>query len=513
MKNLFIMIILVALSSLLFSAPGDLIWRYQTMSSVNSSPCVSDGIVYVGSSDYHLYAINSSTGSLKWRFKTDDAVWSSSCVSDGVVYVGSWDDYLYALNCSAGTLKWRYQTGCDISSSPCFSDGVVYVGSEDNYLYAINCSDGNLKWKYKTDSEISSSPCVSDGVVYVGSWDDFFYAINYSTGTLKWIIYTSDIISSSPCLSDRTVYFGSNDYCLYANGASNGIYKWRYKTGDSVWSSPCVSDGVVYVGSQDTYLYAINSSDGTLKWRYQTGNTYSSPCVSDGIVFVGSHDRYLYALQAGTVQVVLPNGGESWYCNENNNITWNATAMDSVKLFYSTDAGSNWVSIATCEDPSSGNGTYKWKIPWMETANQARIRLTNCLGNLSDNSDANFTIDVGSLTVTSPNGGEVWNIGDTQDIMWNSSTNVDSVQIEYSTDNGSSYISIERVANQSPYKWTIPDTPSEQCLVRITNTGYNKPTDVSNAEFEIRRTGFKKQLVKPVFHYYSVFHPIPSQKD
>ena len=55
----------------------------------------------------------------------------------GVVYVGSDDDYLYALDASSGGLIWRYQTGHSVSSSPAVAGGVVYVGSHDDYLYAI----------------------------------------------------------------------------------------------------------------------------------------------------------------------------------------------------------------------------------------------------------------------------------------------------------------------------------------------------------------------------------------
>ncbi|MBN1232034.1 MAG: PQQ-binding-like beta-propeller repeat protein, partial [Candidatus Coatesbacteria bacterium] len=116
---------------------GTLKWRYDAGGLVRSSPCVSDGVVYIGSDDHYLYAISSSDGTLKWRYQTDNWVSSLPCVSDGVVYVGSWDRYLYAINSSDGTLKWRYQTGDYIWSSPCVSDGVVYVGSFDCYLYAI----------------------------------------------------------------------------------------------------------------------------------------------------------------------------------------------------------------------------------------------------------------------------------------------------------------------------------------------------------------------------------------
>ena len=72
-------------------------WKFKTDDGVSSSPAVSDGVVYVGSDDNHLYAVNTNTGQEIWRFKTDAWIESPPAVSDGVVYVGSWDNHLYAL--------------------------------------------------------------------------------------------------------------------------------------------------------------------------------------------------------------------------------------------------------------------------------------------------------------------------------------------------------------------------------------------------------------------------------
>ena len=88
-------------------------------------------------------------GQLVWRYLTGDGVLSSPAVANGVVYVGSNDDYVYALNASMGTLKWRYLTGSSVySSSPAITNGVVYIGSHDDYVYALNASTGTLKWRY-----------------------------------------------------------------------------------------------------------------------------------------------------------------------------------------------------------------------------------------------------------------------------------------------------------------------------------------------------------------------------
>ena len=79
---------------------------------------------------------------------------SSPAVANGVVYVGSNDDSIYALNASTGTLLWSYSAGESVSSSPAVADGVVYVGSL-NYgngksIHALDASTGALLWDYQT---------------------------------------------------------------------------------------------------------------------------------------------------------------------------------------------------------------------------------------------------------------------------------------------------------------------------------------------------------------------------
>ena len=53
---------------------GSLKWRAQTLSWVESSPAVGDdGVVYVGSDDSYLYALNPDDGSVEWQFATSCA--------------------------------------------------------------------------------------------------------------------------------------------------------------------------------------------------------------------------------------------------------------------------------------------------------------------------------------------------------------------------------------------------------------------------------------------------------
>ena len=102
--------------------------------------------------------------------------------------------------------------------------------------------------------------------------------------------------------------------------------------------------------------------------------------------------------------------------------------------------------------------------------------------NYGNDSSGNGTINAASNTFTitqnnepyiaikSPNGGESLLIEMEYDIEWTSS-DVDKVEILYSTDGGYSWETIEQNidASAGSYSWTVPRVISTNCLIRITD--------------------------------------------
>lgn len=90
-----------------------------------------------------------------------------------------------------------------------------------------------------------------------------------------------------------------------------------------------------------------------------------------------------------------------------------------------------------------------------------------------------------SLTTTSPNGGEVWLQGSTQTLTWVSAGISDFVSISFSSNGGSVWNTVTgSTANDGIYEWTVPNTISTTCQIRIADTS-GSPADVSDAVFSI----------------------------
>ena len=70
-------------------------WSY-AFGGGRSSPAVANGVVYVGSDDYNVYALNAKTGAELWSDTTGFWVESSPVVANGVVYINGDDFNVYA---------------------------------------------------------------------------------------------------------------------------------------------------------------------------------------------------------------------------------------------------------------------------------------------------------------------------------------------------------------------------------------------------------------------------------
>ncbi len=353
------------------AATGRQKWTFATHSRVTSSPAVDSGVVYFGSYDGNFYAVDAADGRLKWKFATGgerrfaakhlhgnepanetmpdpfDFYLSSPALSKGVVYFGSGDGNVYALDATSGTLKWKFHTQDVVHASPAISDGTVYVGSWDSYLYALDAATGAEKWRFKTGEDadthnqvgIQSSAAVADGVVYFGCRDSKFYAVDARTGRQKWSFDNKGSwVITSPAVRDGKVYFATSDTgLLYALDAATGaiIHSQDFKHWP-MFSSPAIAGDTLYIGSHSGKLLAFDVNTLQPTWTFQTaasrqngpawtmadgtpnyaaafaGNFYddmivgvsklmsvgamlSSPVVEGDVVFVGSTDGNLYA--------------------------------------------------------------------------------------------------------------------------------------------------------------------------------------------------------------------------
>ena len=218
---------------------GKVRWRFATEGRIRASPAVAGDRVYVGSADGTLYALDASSGREVWRFQTEGrtlesgkfgfdrrTIQASPAVADGRVFVGSRDGFLYALDAATGKLAWRVDHQMSwVNTSPAVADGVVYAGSSDErFLQAVDARTGRERWRLATERPVWSSPAVAGDMVYVGDGSGTVYAVDRATGRERWRHKAGRRIFSSPVIANGVLYVGNDDGGVYAiRGSDAGL--------------------------------------------------------------------------------------------------------------------------------------------------------------------------------------------------------------------------------------------------------------------------------------------------
>ena len=314
------------------------IWRFRCEDEVRSSPRIQDGILYVGSYDHNLYALDAASGKFSWKYPTEGGVASTPLVTPNAVYISSEDGNLYALEPHSGRFIWHVHTRAPIRASPRIADGIIVVGSDDAGVYAfledqslvwrfqasmavrssalltgdsavVGCDDGTLyciqmrdarqRWKHNAGRFVISSPAVDDGLAIFGAGDSAVHAVDLRSGWPIWRVRTGGPVVSSPAGADGKAYIGSSDGKLYALETRSGKIAWQTDVGSQIASSPCTTADTVYFGSEDGHVHALDRQSGRRRWVFKTGGVVaSSPIASGGRVYVGSSDCHVYCLPA-----------------------------------------------------------------------------------------------------------------------------------------------------------------------------------------------------------------------
>lgn len=169
--------------------------------------------------------------------------------------------------------------------------------------------------------------------------------------------------------------------------------------------------------------------------------------------------------------ITQPNGGETWNYGEYQTVSWTGSNIPPyVYIDFSYDGGLTWTGLGFgYSEPD--NGSAQVSVPYYSTEN-ARIRITEYnYGFTLDESDAPFTVVVPPVIVYYPAGGEYYN-GQTTYFSWLALQEISTLDFELSTDNGQTWTIIEEdvPANQGYYYWTVNGTPSQTCLIRMSDS-------------------------------------------
>src|ERR1700719_666289 len=152
-------------------------WIFQTdvMESMETSPIIVNGVMYVTTSFSHVYALNAQTGEQLWHYKHALGPITTYCcgpnnrgvaVYEDKVYLATLDSKLVALDAKTGNKVWQSdvadpEQGYSETMAPTVVKGKVLIGTNGGeygirgFVKAYDAKDGKLLWTFNTTPENS----------------------------------------------------------------------------------------------------------------------------------------------------------------------------------------------------------------------------------------------------------------------------------------------------------------------------------------------------------------------
>lgn len=257
------------------------LWQDESLADdkIVAPPLQAAGLVFVGTADNNLLALDADSGALVWQFETEHSIWARPTFVDGLLFVASMDKHLYALNAEDGSLVWVREFEGALPKSAVHADGVLYVGSFDNQLHAVNAADGDIIWSAPAGNWVWAAPAVADGVVYYADFDGTVYAVNGADGRELWTANASGPVHADVLVADGLVFIasvgpnednGSGNGQLLALRASDGRQEWSVTTTAPLHSTPVLTDEeiVIALEQQGALLEIYDRLTGVERWEF-----------------------------------------------------------------------------------------------------------------------------------------------------------------------------------------------------------------------------------------------------
>ncbi len=244
-----------------FKTNGPIGWRASPVANRDAS------VIFVGSTDGKVYAVESSSGNRLWKFDTGGAILSSPVVLPDRVILASTDGGVYCLEPQGGKPLWSQEVMSPCVSTPSVHRDTVVVGAMDGHITAFEAKSGLMKWRYDAGSPVVANSQAYNDLVFSTAKDGTVHALSVHSGRLKWKVALSTAIVTGPMASADAIYVGAQTGVFHALEAETGRIIWEYET-----DKPILSRGVIVFTSvlfcgQDKWLYCCDKYDGRLMWK------------------------------------------------------------------------------------------------------------------------------------------------------------------------------------------------------------------------------------------------------
>jgi len=262
---------------------GQELWSVPAHDLLIPAPVYADGVVYFGSSDGRVYAVDTETKAVKpgWPFQADEAIWGAPLVDGTRVYVAAQDHHLYGLDAETAEVLWKHKVGGAMSEQPTLdiANGVVYAGAFDARVYAVDADTGEPvdSFDFQAENWVWSKVLLGDEQVFVTSLDGRLYALDPTTGVVippypynsGEINNDDDVLRASPIHARDAIVVAAESGRVIV--VKDGVRQWYWPSGtpdDAILTTPVASETTLYVVMMNGNVQSLDMETGVPGWSF-----------------------------------------------------------------------------------------------------------------------------------------------------------------------------------------------------------------------------------------------------
>ncbi len=272
---------------------------------------------------------------LKWALNYHGAIRARSqpTFARGMLFVGSQNGTVYALDAASGCVRWTYRATAEVRTPVVLSDSqssasggasLAFFGDILGRVYALDAGTGALKWKQRMDDHpsatITGAPVYHAGRLYVpvSSLEEAGVDPTYPCCSFRGSLVALDAGSGATLWKTYSV-----DRPAAPTGKTKSGTLTLGPSGVPIWNSPTLDlkRGLLYVGTGNNYsspatnlsdsVVAFDMASGAIRWHWQSvaGDTWNIACM---VGIEGCPDKVGpdFDIGAGTILTTLPTGKE-----------------------------------------------------------------------------------------------------------------------------------------------------------------------------------------------------------
>lgn len=228
---------------------GNLAWRFEAQGPNWTQPAADENYVYLASMDHFVYALKKAYTAVElkpaedgsstlvsepvWSLDLGAAVVADPVLAEGILYAGTIDGKLYAIDLANQAILWSFDGNGALASiwgSPVVTANAVFVGDEDGNIFAVGKSDGKTLWPdpFAAGSGVISSGIVMEDRVVFATNTGKVFTINEKKEPKTLVTLEATLYSPLELDTDKIIVAPATKEKLFVALNADGNEVWNY---------------------------------------------------------------------------------------------------------------------------------------------------------------------------------------------------------------------------------------------------------------------------------------------